>query len=259
MGILKRMREPRLALLRFAGAAVAVSALVFTGCAVKEIRQEAKKRFNGICRVCPECNGVVCAGEFPGIGGVGTCASFINNYKALAALRVKMRVVHAVGDPETSTTLFSQKLSMPILGAVVAGAKMNFRAIVTEEGLATAFIAAARQAGTLPMTGDGPDPLPYPAGLRVIQDNGGKGIPVTKPRDRASIIAQKVAASMLGMSERQVRRLIKVIREKGDRGIIHGLPGRPSNWRIPEEIRERVLSLYQERYPDFGLTLHHTY
>ena len=39
---------------------------------VKEVRQEAKKRFNGICRVCHECNGVVCAGEFPGIGGVGT-------------------------------------------------------------------------------------------------------------------------------------------------------------------------------------------
>jgi hypothetical protein len=72
-------------------------------------------------------------------------------------------------------------------------------------------------------------------------------------------ITQKVAAAMLGMSERQVRRLIKGIREKGDRGIIHGLPGRPSNWRLPEEIRERVLSLYQERYPDFGPTLHHTY
>lgn len=45
---------------------------------------------------------MVCAGEFPGMGGIGSGASFINNYKALAALRVKMRVVHAAGDPETS-------------------------------------------------------------------------------------------------------------------------------------------------------------
>ena len=67
-------------------------------------------------------------------------------------------------------------------------------------------------------------------------------------------ITQKVAAAMLGMSERQVRRLIKGIREKGDGGIIHGLRGRPSNRRLPEEIRERVLFLYQERYPDFGPT-----
>jgi transposase len=68
-------------------------------------------------------------------------------------------------------------------------------------------------------------------------------------------ITQKVAASMLGLSGRQVRRLVKVIREQGDRGIIHGLRGRPSNRRLPEEMRGRVLSLYQERYPDFGPTL----
>jgi transposase len=68
-------------------------------------------------------------------------------------------------------------------------------------------------------------------------------------------ITQKVAASMLGLSGRQVRRLVKVIREKGDRGIIHGLRGRPSNRRLPEEMRGRVLSLYQECYPDFGPTL----
>jgi transposase len=67
-------------------------------------------------------------------------------------------------------------------------------------------------------------------------------------------ITQKVAASMLGLSERQVRRLVKVIRENGDRGIMHGLRGRPSNRRLPEEMRGRVLSLYQERYPDFGPT-----
>ena len=41
---------------------------------VKEVRQEAKKRFNGICRVCRECNGVVCVGEFPGMGRVGSGA-----------------------------------------------------------------------------------------------------------------------------------------------------------------------------------------
>ena len=68
-------------------------------------------------------------------------------------------------------------------------------------------------------------------------------------------ITQKTAASMIGLSERQVRRLVKAIREQGDKGIIHGLRGRPSNRRLPEEMREKVLSLYQERYPDFGPTL----
>jgi len=68
-------------------------------------------------------------------------------------------------------------------------------------------------------------------------------------------ITQRIAASMLGLSVRQVQRLVKVIREEGDRGIIHGLRGLPSNRRLPEEMRVRVLSRYQERYPDFGPTL----
>jgi len=66
---------------------------------------------------------------------------------------------------------------------------------------------------------------------------------------------QKAAALILGLSERQVRRLVRSVREKGDRGIIHGSRGRPSGRRFPNEVSERVLSLYSERYPDFGPTL----
>ena len=165
---------------------------------IKEVRQEAKKRLNGICRVCRECNGVACAGEFPGIGSTGSGASFNNNYNALASLRVKMRVIHAACDPETSLTLLGQKLSMPILGAAVAGARMNFQEIISEEELATAFIAGARQARTLAMTGDGPDPELYAAGLRVIQANEGQGIPMIKPRDQADIIARIRQAEAAG-------------------------------------------------------------
>jgi 4-hydroxymandelate oxidase len=153
-----------------------------------EVRQQAKQRFNNVCRVCRECNGVACAGEFPGIGGVGSGRSFINNYRALASLRLKMRVVHTVHDPDTSLTLWGRRLAMPILGAAVAGAKMNFQGIVTEEELASAFILGASQAGTVAMTGDGPDPDLYPTGLRVIQAAAGHGIPITKPRDQASVI-----------------------------------------------------------------------
>jgi transposase len=68
-------------------------------------------------------------------------------------------------------------------------------------------------------------------------------------------VTQKAAGSMLGLSERQVRRLVKVVREQGDKGVIHKLRGHPSNRRSPEEVKVRVLSLYQERYPDFGPTL----
>ena len=67
-------------------------------------------------------------------------------------------------------------------------------------------------------------------------------------------ITQKTAATLLGLSERQVRRLVKDVRERGDRGAIHGLRGRPSNRRIAEATREGAISLYRARYPDFGPT-----
>lgn len=68
-------------------------------------------------------------------------------------------------------------------------------------------------------------------------------------------VTQKSVAGMLGLSERQVRRVVKVIRDQGDTGVVHGLRGRPSNRRFPEETRARVLSYYRERYSDFGPTL----
>lgn len=68
-------------------------------------------------------------------------------------------------------------------------------------------------------------------------------------------ITQKTAASLVGLCERQVRRLVQMVRDEGERGIIHASRGRPSNRRLPEEVRGMVLSLYQEQYPDFGPTL----
>jgi len=79
--------------------------------------------------------------------------------------------------------------------------------------------------------------------LRVVQ----------KVLDRA--ITQKQAALLLHRSERQVRRLVKVVREHGEGGIVHRGRGRPSNRRYPAAVKERVLRRYREEYPDFGPTL----
>ena len=46
-----------------------------------------------------------------------------------------MRVIHAAGDPETSTILFGQKLSVPILGAVSGRRQDELPGIVSEEGV----------------------------------------------------------------------------------------------------------------------------
>ncbi len=67
------------------------------------------------------------------------------------------------------------------------------------------------------------------------------------------VITQKEAAEAANLSERQVRRKAKRIREEGDRGIIHRLRGRPSNRRLP--CKDKALALFKYKYPDFGPTL----
>jgi transposase len=69
------------------------------------------------------------------------------------------------------------------------------------------------------------------------------------------VITQAEAAEGIGISERQVRRIAKRVREEGDRGLIHRSRGCPSNRAFSAEIKTRVLDLYQEKYPDFGPTL----
>lgn len=68
-------------------------------------------------------------------------------------------------------------------------------------------------------------------------------------------ITQRQAALMVGLSERQVRRLVRALRAEGERGIVHGLRGRPSNRKVPEGLKDKILKLYKTKYPDFGPTL----
>ena len=59
-------------------------------------------------------------------------------------------------------------------------------------------------------------------------------------------ITQKTAASIIGVTERHVRRIIKAVREEGDKGIIHKSRGKASNRRISEKIKDKVLKLYKK-------------
>jgi transposase-like protein len=68
-------------------------------------------------------------------------------------------------------------------------------------------------------------------------------------------MTQRSAASLLSLSERQVRRLVKAVRGSGAGGLVHRGRGRPSNRRFPERIKARALKLYGKKYHDFGPTL----
>lgn len=66
-------------------------------------------------------------------------------------------------------------------------------------------------------------------------------------------ITQVAAAAVLGLSDRQLRRLIKRVRAEGDDGICHRSRGKASNRRIRPQIKARVLRLFKQEYADFNL------
>ncbi len=66
-------------------------------------------------------------------------------------------------------------------------------------------------------------------------------------------ISQVEAAAIIGLSDRQIRRLVKRVRAEGDDGICHRGRGKASNHRISQRVKEKSLKLFRERYMDFNL------
>jgi hypothetical protein len=84
-----------------------------------------------------------------------------------------------------------------------------------------------------------------------------------KERERLKVLhevkqghwSQVEGSRRLGLSARQVRRLERRVKAEGDGGLVHQLRGRPSNRKIPEPTRQRILGEVKRRYVDFGPTL----
>ncbi len=67
-------------------------------------------------------------------------------------------------------------------------------------------------------------------------------------RLEGGLVSAQEAAGLIGVSERQVRRLVAAYREHGPRGVVHGNRGRPPARAINEDVRERVRSLATSVY-----------
>ena len=84
-----------------------------------------------------------------------------------------------------------------------------------------------------------------------------------RERDRLHVLhelqqgrfTQFTAAQRMKLTARQVRRLLLRLREEGDRAVMHGLRGRPSNRKFAVSFERKVLARVGQRYADFGPTL----
>jgi hypothetical protein len=68
-------------------------------------------------------------------------------------------------------------------------------------------------------------------------------------------LTQVKAGTLLGLTPRHIRRLIERVAQAGDQGLAHRGRGKPSNRQIPEKVQTKALTLYAQRYGDFGPTL----
>lgn len=68
-------------------------------------------------------------------------------------------------------------------------------------------------------------------------------------------LTQVEAGTLLGLTDRQIRRLLRRVEQEGEHGLVHRGRGKPSNRRIAEPVQAKVLRLYETRYGDFGPTL----
>lgn len=79
---------------------------------------------------------------------------------------------------------------------------------------------------------------------------------VTLKKVKKRLITQREAAEELGVSVRHVKRLLKELKQRGDRAVIHGLRGRSSPRKIAAETQQKALEvLGSEVDRGFGPTL----
>ena len=207
-----------------------------------KVREVALEKLGTVCGVHRVCNAHphnVCMGQKYGnplgFGGAGQGMSFRNNYLAMEKVKLKTRLVSGQFDPDFTTDFLGHKLSMPVIGASMSGANTSFIRQITERDFARAMLYGCKDVGTISFTGNSPEEEDIEAGIDVIREIGGWGVPIFKPQPNDKLFP-----------------LIKKAEEAGAIAVGVDLDGAGSfNWRkygrpverkTPPQLKELVAS-----------------
>ena len=70
-------------------------------------------------------------------------------------------------------------------------------------------------------------------------------------------LKQKEAGEILGLTVRQIKRLLSKYRKNGASGLVSQRRGKPSNNQLKAEDKQKSLDLLKGKYHGFGPTLAH--
>ncbi len=165
----------------------------------KELLANAKTLIGAKCRICRECNGVVCRGEIPGMGGKGSGSSFIRNFEKLNEIKLNMDTIYEFKETDTSVELFGKTFSCPVFAAPIGGLQQQYGAALNDEEYSYAIVAGCKNAGAAGFTGDGVKEEHYDMPIKAITRVDGWGIPTIKPWKTEEVIAKAKKAEAAGV------------------------------------------------------------
>ena len=146
-----------------------------------ELLNKAREKMAPRCRVCKECNGVVCKGEVPGVGGKGSGNAFKVCIDFLASVKINMDTIYKNEGQDTSISLFGKNFKYPFFAAPIGGMVLNYNGSMTEAEYAEAIVNGTLKAGCAGFTGDGPMDDLFLDSLPIIKKANGIAVPTIKP------------------------------------------------------------------------------
>ncbi|HHT51540.1 MAG TPA: alpha-hydroxy-acid oxidizing protein [Eubacteriaceae bacterium] len=201
----------------------------------QEVLENAKIKMAPNCRVCKVCNGIVCKGEVPGVGGKGSGNGFTICNEFLSSIKLKMDTIYQNKGQDTSILLFGKTFKYPIFAAPIGGMKLNYNDAISEEEYSEAIVFGTIAAGCAGFTGDGPMDELFNDSLRVIKKAKGLGIPTLKPWENKQVL-KKIALL-------EEANAIAFAMDIDSAGLINlAIMGKPVNPKSIEELKEIVHS-----------------
>ena len=168
-----------------------------------DVLTSARQTLEGVCQVCPVCDGRACRGRLPGVGAKGSGRAFTVCRDFLDSIKIHMDAIHPHFEADTGIELFGRRFRYPFFAAPIGGMKINFGGKIPEEEYVQAVVKGTLQAGTFAWTGDGPDEVIFQPTLPAIRESGGLVIPTIKPWAREKClerIREVEAAGAMGIS-----------------------------------------------------------
>lgn len=201
----------------------------------KDVLEKAKSAIGTRCRICRECNGIVCRGEIPGVGGKGSGSSFTRSFEKLNEIKLNMDTIYEYKEADTTVELFGKSFSLPIFAAPIGGLNQQYGEALDDEEYSYAIAAGCKNAGTAGFTGDGVKDENYDLPLKALSRVGGWGIPTIKPWRNDEILAKIKKADKAGV--------LAVAMDIDAAGLaILAAAGKPVSPKSVEEIKELVSS-----------------